>query len=145
MNTHEFYIRKCIELGMLAKRFGDSPVGAILVKEGQIVAEAIEAGKSKKDITCHAEIEVIRRFREENELIDLTGYTMYTTHEPCIMCAYVIRQHKISTVVWSISTGNIGGYSSAYPILKDNTIAKWGGEPVIVKGVLEEECVQAFL
>lgn len=145
MNTHEFYIRKCIELGILAKRFGDSPVGAILVKEGQIVAEAIEAGKSKKDITCHAEIEVIRRFREENELIDLTGYIMYTTHEPCIMCAYVIRQHKISTVVWSISTGNIGGYSSAYPILKDNTIAKWGGEPVIVKGVLEEECVQAFL
>lgn len=135
MSVHEFFIKKCIELGKIAKDRGESPVGAILVKDGEIVAEGIESGKEKRDITCHAEIEAIRNLRQKSGISDLSGYTLYTTHEPCIMCSYVIRHHKISTIVWSTSSGDIGGYNSVYPILKDNTIKKWGDAPTVIEGI----------
>ena len=144
MDAHESFIKKCIELAGIAKGQGESPVGAILVKNGQILAEGIESGKGKNDITCHAEIEVIRNLKQKAGVADLSEYTMYTTHEPCIMCSYVIRHHKISTIVWSISSGDIGGYNSAYPILKDNTIKKWGNAPTVIEGILKEECLKLF-
>src|SRR6478736_5463729 len=101
---HEFYMKRCMELGLMAKQRGDSPVGAVLVMDGEIVAEAMEGGKTYKDITCHAEIEVIRNFVKQTGETDLSACTMYTTHEPCIMCSYVIRHHKVNTIVWAIST-----------------------------------------
>lgn len=140
MKNHQFYIRQCINLGKEAKSNGESPVGAILVKDGEIMASALEAGKAKKDITCHAEVEVIRKLREKLDIVDMSGYTMYTTHEPCILCSYAIRHHRISSVVWSISTGEIGGASSEYPILEANNIAVLGKAPELVKGILEMEC-----
>lgn len=140
MKRHKLFMKRCIELGELAKQLGESPVGAILVKDGEIIAEAMEASKNHNDITCHAEIEVIRHVRMNQGLSDLSGCMLYTTHEPCIMCSYVIRHHKISTIVWGISTLQTGGYSSAYKIIEDTTIKKWGDVPIVVAGVLEEEC-----
>lgn len=144
MENHEYYIRKCIELALKAKQKGESPVGAILVREGQLIAEGIEEGKGQQDITCHAEIEVIRNFRTQYDEVDLSECILYTTHEPCIMCSYVLRHHKVGTVVWGISTGEIGGASSDYPILSTTQIPKWGVAPIIIKGVLEEECIQTL-
>ena len=141
INAHEFYMKQCIELGKIAKENGESPVGSILVKNGKIVAKGIEAGKHHKDITSHAEIEVIRNFVKESGITNLENFTMYTTHEPCIMCSYVIRHHKISVIVWGISTGEIGGYSSPnFKILEDKTISKWGKSPLLIPNILEDEC-----
>ncbi|WP_292009749.1 nucleoside deaminase [Chryseobacterium sp.] len=141
MNDHESYMRRCIELGKIAKENGESPVGSILIKDNIIVAEGIEAGKQKKDITRHAEIEVIRNYIQQTSNSNLEGFTMYTTHEPYIMCSYVIRHHKISSVVWGISTGEIGGYSSPdFKILPSETISKWGDAPLLIPNILEEEC-----
>ncbi len=133
-------MRRCIVLGQMAREQGDSPVGALLAKDGRIAAEGIEAGRSRKDITYHAEIEAIRALIQQTGDTDLSGYTLYTTHEPCIMCSYVIRHHKIARIVWGISTGAIGGYSSDYKLLKDTVLEKWGAPPEIVAGVLEADC-----
>ena len=51
---------KCIELANIAKQRGESPVGSVVVKDGEIIGEGIEGGKTNKDITYHAEIEAIR-------------------------------------------------------------------------------------
>ncbi len=138
--THIFFMKHCIKLGKAAKALNDSPVGAIIVKDGKVIAEGIEASKSKHDVTCHAEIEAIRDIIKKLNITDLSGYTMYTTHEPCIMCSYAIRHHKISEIVWGISTGEIGGYSSKFNILQDTTIQKWGNIPNLISGVLEDAC-----
>ena len=137
---YEDLMRKCINLAKLAKKRGDSPVGSILVKDEKIISEGIEGGKTFRDITCHAEIEAIRNAVKRLERTDLSDLVMVTTHEPRIMCSYVIRHHKIKLVIFGIANGEIGGYSSSLPVLSDKTVTKWANPPEIINGILEEEC-----
>lgn len=137
---HEYFMRRCIELAQSAKQRGDSPVGSVLVRNKQIVGEGTEGGKTHKDITFHAEIEAIRKATASLKTQDFSGCIMYTTHEPCIMCSYVIRHAKIQTVVFGLLTVDIGGFSSGFPLLLDTTITKWSTPPVIISGILEVEC-----
>lgn len=137
---YEIYMRKCISLAAMAKERGDSPVGAVLVRDGEIIAEGIEVGKTHKDITYHAEIEAIRNAIKKFGATDLSECIMVTTHEPCIMCSYVIRHHKIKQVVVGVTTGEIGGYSSSLPVLLDKTISTWTSPPEVILGILEQEC-----
>jgi tRNA(adenine34) deaminase len=65
---------------------------------------------------------------------------MYTTHEPCIMCSYVIRHARIGTIVMALTAGETGGYGSAYPILSDRSRERWGEPPEVITGILEYEC-----
>ena len=139
-NDDNYYMRKCIELAIIAKERGESPVGSIIVMDGKIVGEGVEGVKANRDITFHAEIEAVRSATKQLETSDLSECTLYTTHEPCLMCSYVIRHHKIKSIVFALTTGNIGGWSSKYSILTDTTIANWGAPPEIIVGVLEEQC-----
>jgi deoxycytidylate deaminase len=84
---HDFYMKFCIDLALIAKARGDSPVGAVVVQDGVVIAEGIEGGKAKKDNTFHAEIEAIR------EANIITGNNDL----------YVIRHAKIQAVVFGIS------------------------------------------
>ncbi|MRG45950.1 nucleoside deaminase [Chitinophaga sp. SYP-B3965] len=132
MNEHAVFMQRCNELASIAKQRGDSPVGSVLVLDGVIIAEGIEGGKTHRDITYHAEIEAIRQATEKLNSQDLSACTMYTTHEPCIMCSYVIRHTRVRTIVMAVTTGDIGGSSSAYPLLADTTIKKWGPPPEVI-------------
>jgi tRNA(adenine34) deaminase len=136
---HEYYMKSAIDLALIAKARGDSPVGAVVVQDGVIIAEGIEGGKTKKDITFHAEIEAIREANIITGNSDLSDCTLYTTHEPCIMCSYVIRHSKIPTVVFGISVVETGGTHSFYPILTDTKIKIWGKPPRVVRGIMERE------
>jgi len=138
--NHEFFMARCIQLAKVAKERGDIPVGALIVKNGQIIAAGIEGGKTHQDITFHAEIEAARQATKNLNSPDLSDCILYTTHEPCIMCSYVIRHHKINTIIIGVTTGEIGGYSSALPLLLDKTITKWDTPPKIITGILENEC-----
>lgn len=137
---YESLMRQCISLARIAKEQGDSPVGSILVQNGQIISEGIEGGKTHMDITFHAEIEAIRKAVLVLGRKDLSDCVMITTHEPCIMCSYVIRHHSIRLIVVGTNVPEIGGYSSAYPILTDSSIRIWSSPPKIITGILETEC-----
>ncbi len=136
---HEYYMKSAIDLALIAKARGDSPVGSVVVQDGVIIGEGIEGGKTKKDITFHAEIEAIRMANILTGNADLSDCILYTTHEPCIMCSYVIRHFKISTVVFGVSVVETGGAHSFYPLLKDTKIKIWGNPPRIVRGIMERE------
>lgn len=138
--NYETYMRQCISLAAMAKQRGDSPVGSVLVKHGKIISEGVEGGKTQQDITCHAEIEAVRNAVKILGINDLSECILVTTHEPCIMCSYVIRHYKIKLVVVGVTTGEVGGYSSSYPLLLDKKIARWAEPPQIIDGILEEEC-----
>ena len=140
LKQHKSFMRICINLAKIAKQRGDSPVGSIVVRQGQIIGEGIEGGKTHKDITYHAEIEAIRHATKTHGIDDLSDCILYTTHEPCLMCSYVIRQLKIPTVVIGITTGEIGGFSSQLPLLLDTSIKRWAAPPTLINGILEEEC-----
>lgn len=137
---YEGYMNRCIDLAIIARKRGDSPVGSVIVQDGEIIAEGIEGGKTHKDITYHAEIEAIRNARKKLKTADLSDCTLVTTHEPCIMCSYVIRHHVIKLLLVGLKTGEISGYSSSYPILLDKTIERWSEPPEIVDGILIKKC-----
>lgn len=133
-------MRRCIALARLAKERGESPVGAVIVHAGEVIAEGIEAGRTEQDITRHAEVEAIAAARQVLGTADLSDCTLVTTHEPCILCSYAIRHHRIPLVVFGVAVGEIGGYSSELAVLKDRTVKRWGEPPEVIGGVLEEEC-----
>ncbi len=138
MRTHIHYMKKCIELGKEAMRNGNPPVGSILVKEDTIIGIGREAGKSSNDVTKHAEIEAIRDAIANKQALNDT--ILYTTHEPCIMCSYVIRHHHLKTIVFGAKSNYVGGTSSAFKILETENVPSWTNTPKIIKGVLEDEC-----
>ncbi len=128
--TDHFFIQRCEELAIKAAQMQESPVGSVVVIENNIIGEGIEAGKSKQDICCHAEVEAIREAVKKHGK-DLSAATLYTTHEPCILCSYVIRHHRIGRVVMRQAVAHIGGATSAYPILTARDIPIWGEPPTV--------------
>ncbi|MFD2568252.1 nucleoside deaminase [Pseudotenacibaculum haliotis] len=140
MRDHNFYMSQCISLGKEAMEKGNPPVGAMVVKNNQIIGIGLESGKSSKDITRHAEIEAVKDALNNSLLTDLKDCVLYTTHEPCIMCSYVLRHYKLSTIVYGTSVKYIGGVTSEFKILNAKNIPQWSYAPKIVSGILEEQC-----
>ncbi len=98
-SQHERHMRRCIELARQAVTSGDTPVGSLIVDGDDLVSEGVEAVRARHDATAHAEMEALRAAFARRRSRDLTGCTLYTSVEPCIMCAYAIRLARISVVV----------------------------------------------
>lgn len=130
---------ECIQLAKIALKNGNPPVGAIIVNDERIVGIGIESGKSTGDITNHAEILAVKYVISKGKGNVLKESVMYTTHEPCIMCSYVIRHYKIPKIVYSLPVNFIGGNSSKFSVLKTEHVPKWGKTPEIVSGICELE------
>ena len=98
MNDDEA-MERCIELAREAYERGDHPFSSILVRDGQVFAEGQNRVNTKVDPTAHAETEVIREACKALESLNLRGFTLYASGEPCWMCSQVIRQVQIERVV----------------------------------------------
>ena len=136
----ESYMRKCIEIGRSAARAGEAPVGVIVVRDPRVVAQAGEEVKATLDVTAHAEVIAIRRASRAVGALDLSGCTLYTNVEPCVLCSYAIRRVSIERVVIGAPAGALGGVSSDHPILTEPGIPGFGAPPSITQGVLLREC-----
>jgi tRNA(adenine34) deaminase len=136
----EKYMHHCLELAGIALQNGDPPVGAILVFEDTIIGKGIECGKSTGDITNHAEILAIRDALKNGYSTVLHQAKMFTTHEPCIMCSYLIRHHKIPHIIYGVSVDTLGGFTSKFDLLCTEDVPKWGKKPLITGGICEAKC-----
>ena len=133
MEKHTIFLEKCKELARQAKERGESPVGSVLVKNGQIIGQARENTKGSNDITQHAEILAIKDAIVNGKESELNSSILYSTHEPCFMCAYVIRHHKISMVVYQQNVFSVGSVSSEFKVLGSDSNPTWGKPPTIVQ------------
>jgi len=133
-------MQRCLEFGRKAMQSGDAPVGSLISLEDKIIAEGIEAVKTKSDPTAHSEIMAIRIACEKLQTLDLSGATLYTNVEPCVMCAFAIRQTGIRSVIFGLSNKQVGGVNSKFPILIDTSFPAKYTPPEIRAGVLLEEC-----
>lgn len=140
MSNHISFMKQCIALGKKAMLQGDSPVGAIVVKDNIVIGTGIEAGKSSQNITKHAEIEAVNDALLKSGLKDLNECTLYTTHEPCIMCSYVIRHYKLRTVVYGTSVEHVGGITSDLKVMQTSKVPNWGKTPIIIGNILRDDC-----
>lgn len=96
-------LRKAISLAHLARKSGQEPFGAVLAKNGNIMAEGMNQIYKLSDPTAHAENLLIRTFCQQQKTMNLKEYTLYCSAEPCFMCIGAIYWAKISRVVFSIS------------------------------------------
>lgn len=139
-DEYQYYMDQCLEIAKAALKAGNPPVGAILVFEGKVIGKGQEAGKSTGDITNHAEILAIRSAIKNGYAEQLPMAQMYTTHEPCIMCSYMIRHHRIPEILYGTSVPYIGGFTSQFNILSTEEVPKWGAGPKVISGVCLGEC-----
>jgi tRNA(Arg) A34 adenosine deaminase TadA len=98
MADHEAFMRRAIELSRLAVASGQTPFGAVVVREGRILAEAHNRVWATGDPTAHGEINAIRLATQRLGSIDLTGCTIYSSCEPCPMCLAAIHWARLSAL-----------------------------------------------
>jgi len=137
---YQYYMDQCLEIAEAALNAGNPPVGAILVYEGKVIGTGQEAGRSSGDITNHAEILAIRSAIKGGYAAHLASAQMYTTHEPCIMCSYLIRHHRIPEIVYGTSVPHVGGFTSQFNVLATEEVPKWGAGPKVISGICLEQC-----
>lgn len=130
------FMERAVELAKYAATLGEVPVGAVIVKDGKIIAEGYNRREQKNNALSHAEIEAINNAC--NALGDwrLDGCTIYVTLEPCLMCAGAIANARIKEVVFGAYDLQMGCIDSvinfsALPLSSDT---------VVYGGIKEDEC-----
>lgn len=132
------WMRKAIALAGEAGRQGEVPVGAVLIENNIVIAEAHNSPILLHDPTAHAEILAIRRASKELQNYRLPqNTTLYVTLEPCIMCMGALIQARVSRLVYGASDPKTGAASSIYCIGSDGHL---NHEIEISSGVLADQC-----
>lgn len=133
----EQFLRHAIALAQQVRQKGAEPFGAILVIDGLVVAQAHNRSTEVFDPTRHAELSVISEYCQTQHRTSLEGYTLYSSTEPCPMCAGAIHRARISRVVFSVSQAMLQQLSGGSP--------KPGCEGIINTGYMQAEIVGPLL
>lgn len=118
------------------------PFGAVIVKNGKIVAQAHNTVLKRNDPTCHAEINTIRRAARKLNSIFLKGCTLYSTTEPCPMCFSAIHWAKIPKIIYSTTIHDVQQLGFNELSLSNSFLIKMGKSPVKSQRRYSRECEQ---
>ncbi|NLB84362.1 MAG: nucleoside deaminase [Synergistaceae bacterium] len=131
----EKFMTLALEEGRRAALDGDVPVGALVVKEGVLVA----SGRNRKteDPTAHAEILALRAAGSALKNWNLSGCTLYVTVEPCPMCAGALVLARLDRLVYGCCDPRAGACGTLYNIVEDNRL---NHRLSVTRGVLHDEC-----
>ena len=132
----KFFLSKAIEEAKKAKNIGEVPVGAVIVRDNEIIARGYNLKESTNDPTAHAEIIAIRKASEVLGSWRLNGCEMYVTLEPCTMCAGAIVQSRIGKLYIGTYDPRAGGCGTVFNITQSDHLNHW----VDVKWLYDEEC-----
>jgi tRNA(adenine34) deaminase len=147
VTDHERFMRVALEEAALAAAEGNMGCGAVITQGGAVVSRAHNQATTLGDVTAHAETQAVRRLSLDRRVVNptfradtgpLKGATLYTTVEPCPMCAWAICIAGVSELVIGARFARMGvGYGS-YAIER---VLELTGQPLrIVSGVLHDEC-----
>jgi tRNA(adenine34) deaminase len=136
-SNHERFMRRALALAEEAAEAGEAPVGAVIVREGTIIAEARNQREELRDPTAHAEMIAITQAAAALGSWRLEGCTLYVTLEPCPMCAGAIVQARIPQLVYGASDPKAGAVRSLYQLATD---ARLNHRCEIIEGVLAAPC-----
>lgn len=136
MEKHEFYMQQAIQLAKEASKCNEVPVGAVIVKDGEIIAEAFNFRETGKDATAHAEILAIQKACKRLGTWRLSGCDLYVTLEPCPMCAGAIINARLDRVFYGAKDARGGAMGSilnmcGYPLFS---------KPIVADGICEDAC-----
>jgi len=135
--TDEKFMKIALEEALAAYEQDEVPVGAVLVREGKVLARAHNAPIGRADPSAHAEILALRQAAQRLGNYRLTGAELFVTLEPCVMCAGAIVHARLSRLVFGARDPKNGAVVSLYHILEDERL---NHQVEIVEGILREPC-----
>ncbi|WP_017024413.1 tRNA adenosine(34) deaminase TadA [Vibrio rumoiensis] len=138
------FMHRAIELAAVAESHNEVPVGAVLVKDGEIIAEGWNAAIGQHDATAHAEIVTIRQAGQTLQNYRLLDTTLYVTLEPCPMCAGALLHSRVGRIVFGAYDLKAGAAGTVLDLFKSQASYHYAE---VAGGLLEEECrhqLQAF-
>ena len=134
----EFWMRKAIEVAEVARDFDEIPIGACLIdKEGELLAVAGNRTITDSDPTAHAEILVLREAGAKIGNYRLTETVLYTTIEPCAMCAGALVNARVKRLVFGAHDERFGAVESVFRLCDTSSL---NHQIEITSGVLADEC-----
>ncbi len=137
LQPHDRWMHGALEQARIAFDEGEVPVGATVVHDGRVIAEAHNLRESLNDPTAHAEMIAITQAAESLGSWRLTDCILYVTLEPCPMCAGAIVQARIPTVIYGTVDPKAGGCHSLFTITDDPRL---NHRATVIGGVLQEQC-----
>lgn len=130
-------MQAAIEQARLAEAAGDVPIGAIVVRNDEIVAATFNEKEALRVPSAHAEMLAIERAALKLNRWRLIDCDLYVTLEPCLMCAGAIVQARLRSVIYGAVDPKAGAVVSLYQALSDGRL---NHRPQVIGGVLENEC-----
>lgn len=134
---NEQFMLKALNQAKLAFGKGEAAVGAVIVKDGQIISRGHNLKEAKHDVTSHAEIEAIRKAAKKLGTWRLDQCDMYVTLEPCPMCAGAIIQSRIRILYIGAMDNRAGAAGSVVDLFR---VQQFNHRVDVVYGVLHEQC-----
>ncbi len=138
------YMRMALDQAVLGQALGEVPIGAVVILDGQVVAQAHNLREAWQDPTAHAEVVAIREAANRLGTWRLTGATLYVTLEPCSMCAGAMILARIGRLVFGAMDPKAGACGSMFNIPEDRRL---NHRIEVSSGVMEPESqalLQAF-
>ena len=138
-NTNSDYVwmQVALDLAHAAAKNGEVPVGAIVVKEGEIIGRGSNAPIGQHDPTAHAEIQAMRQAAQYVGNYRLVDCTLYVTLEPCAMCAGAMQHARIAKLVYGATDPKTGACGSVVNLMSE---PKLNHHTEVAGGVMAEEC-----
>jgi len=133
------FMQQALEQAGLAALAGEVPVGAVIVRNGEVIARSFNQPITNHDPSAHAEMLALRQAALSAENYRLPGTTLYVTLEPCIMCAGAMLHARVDRVVYGATDPKTGAAGSILDVFSSKQI---NHQTVIEGGMMAEECGQ---
>lgn len=138
MEEDERFMRTAIRGAIEARQIGEVPIGACLIDEaGQMIASGFNRTITDSDPTAHAEIIVLREAAKKIGNYRLIGTTLYTTVEPCVMCAGALVNARVKRLVYGAADERFGAVETLFRLCDNQSL---NHRLEITSGVMAEEC-----
>jgi tRNA(adenine34) deaminase len=131
------YMRLALEQAQQAWDLGEVPVGAVVVKDGEVIAVGCNQPIGKHDPTAHAEIVALRAAAEKLGNYRLPGCELYVTLEPCVMCSGAMMHARLAKVVFGAADPKTGACGSVLNLFEQEQL---NHHTEVVGGVMADEC-----
>lgn len=136
--TDLFFMRHALQLAEKAQHMGEVPVGCVIVKDNEIIAEGWNQPISQHDASAHAEMMAIRAAGKVLQNYRLPNTTLYVTLEPCTMCAGLMIHARIQRLVFGAFEPKTGACGSVFNVVND---PHHNHQLEVQGGVMQEACV----
>jgi tRNA(adenine34) deaminase len=136
---HEQFMEQALHLAKISARLGEVPVGAIAVLNDEVIGQGFNRRELINSCLEHAEIKAIKEASARLSNWRLEGVTLYSTLEPCIMCAGALLHARVKKLIYGAADAKFGAIESLFSLVQDNRL---NHQIEVVSGVMAEESKQ---